>query len=107
MPIVVVESDAGTRDVGNILDRLLEDPAVKSLVAALAATVTQPLLAELMNTLIGLIPKVLKKNRDDVLFAHNHSGFDFDDYGIAPGSSVQDFRVGNDRVRCVLRVRKN
>ena len=104
---VVVESDAGKRDVGNILDRLLEDPAVKSLVTALAATVTQPLLAELMNTLIALIPKALKKNRDDILFAHNHSGFDFDDYGIAPGSSVQDFRVGNDRVHCVLRVRKN
>ena len=104
---VVVESDAGTRNLGNMLDGILNDESVKSVVKLLAAGITQPLLAALMTGLIGQIPSVLKKNRDDLLFAHNHSGFDFDDYGLRPGEIQSDYSVGNDRAHCVLRVRVN
>jgi len=104
---VVVESDAGARDLGTMLDKILNHDGVKSLVKQLAAGVTQPLLGALMTTLIGQIPAVLKKNRDDLLFAHNHSGFDFDDYGARPGEVQSEYPVGNDRAECVVRVRVN
>jgi len=60
-----------------------------------------------MTALISRIPAVLKKNRDDLLFAHSHSGFDFDDYGLNPGETQSEYAVGNDRCACRLRVRVN
>jgi hypothetical protein len=104
--LVVVESDASTRDLGRILSEILDDRAVQTAVSALTAAVTQPLLAHLMNVLIARIPKVLSKNHDDILFTHNHSGFDFDRYGLPPGSTQGDFPIGNDMARCTLRVRE-
>jgi hypothetical protein len=59
-----------------------------------------------MNALVSGLPQLLKKNKDDFLFAHSHSGFDFDNYGVDNGSKA-DFDLENDRVFCTLRVRVN
>ena len=53
-----------------------------------------------VETLLGH----LKKNKDDFLFAHSHSGFDFDGSGCRPGEKFSDFELENDRVYCTLRV---
>jgi hypothetical protein len=104
---VIVECDEGKRNLGKTLKGIFEAKGVKDLVGTLAAGITQPLIALLMNTLIGQIPAVLSRNKDDYLFGHNHSGFDFDDYGVDPGTRQTDFEVGNDRANCTLRVRIN
>ena len=105
--MVVVESDQKTRDLGRTLDGILGSKSVADVVTKLVAGVTQPLLAGLMTALIDQIPKVLAKNHDDLLFAHNHSGFDFDRYGLDANESLHDYPIGNDKVRCKLRVRVN
>ncbi len=103
---VIVESDEGTRNLGKLLDQVSSDQAVTKAVAALiaAASPTQPLLAALMNALVSQTPKILKKNKDDLLFAHSHSGFVFDNYGCRPGESASSYQLGNDRAFCTLRV---
>jgi hypothetical protein len=105
--MVVVESDRKTRDLGRTLDGIFGSKAVGDVVTKLIAGVTQPLLAGLMTALIDQIPKVLAKNHDDLLFAHNHSGFDFDRYGLEASETLHDYVLGNDKVRCKLRVRVN
>lgn len=104
---LVVESDEGKRRLGSILEGILADDAVGAAIQALiSAGVSQPLLAGLMRALTSQVPRILKKNRDDVLFAHSHSGFDFDDYGLrGPEENPSDFELGNDRAFCTLRVR--
>ena len=104
---LIVESDEGKRRLGKILDDLVKDDVVNLAIGALidAAAVTQPLLGGLMKALVSQVPGILKKNKDDILFAHNHSGFDFDDYGLRPNENPSDFEVGNDRAFCTLRVR--
>lgn len=59
----------------------------------------------LMRTVTGVVPEMLKDNKDDVLFSHNHSGFEWDDYGLE-GEPSRNFEVGNDRAYCTLRVRQ-
>ena len=58
-----------------------------------------------MRAVTGVLPEILKGNKDDVLFSHNHSGFEWDDYGLE-GDKSKDFEVGNDRAYCTLRVRQ-
>lgn len=103
--VAVIESDAGTRDLGRILEAVTQNDEAKDLMAQLSNAVTQPLLGALMNAMIGQIPKLLRKNKDDLLFAHNHSGFDFDNYGADADAAFTDYSVGNDRAYCRLRVR--
>ena len=105
--LVVVESDQGTRDLGQLLSGIFEGDDVQTIVGALALTVTPPLVGQLMNTVISRIPAVLQGNKDDSLFSHSHSGFGFDDYGVDPGTKRTDFKVGNDRAFCTLRIRVN
>ena len=68
---------------------------------------TQPALAALMSMLVSQLPGILKKNKDDFLFAHSHSGFEFDNYGAGRGQTLSDFELENDRVFCTLRVMVN
>lgn len=105
--LAVVESDTKKRNLGKTLSAILEDDAVASAARALASAVTQPLLAQLLSTMIARVPRVLGRNRDDILFTHNHSGFDFDDYGVDPGAKQTDFVIGNDMAEGALRVRLN
>jgi hypothetical protein len=106
---LVVESDAGQRNLGKVLGDILADATVKAAVNALAAaaSITQPLVAKLMSAVVSQIPAILKNNKDDILLTHSHSGFDFDDYGVitATPPRVQDFKVANDRAYCTLRLR--
>lgn len=108
--LVIVESDRGRRNLGKVLSGILDSKEIKNVVTLLSAGVSQVLIGQLMNTLISAIPGVLKKNKDDALFSHNHSGFDFDDYGVLPttgGPKISNFKIGNDRAYCTLRVRVN
>jgi hypothetical protein len=107
MHFVVIECDQKTRDLGRTLDGILGSKPVRDVVTRLVAGVTQPLLAGLMSALVEQIPKTLANNEDDLLFAHSHSGFDFDKYGLEPGESMRDYAIGNDKVRCKMRVRVN
>jgi hypothetical protein len=101
---VVIEDDEGKRNLGKMLESLFGNSDVKQLVDVLKKGVTQPAIAALMNALVSQLPTLLKKNRDDFLFAHSHSGFDFDNYGVDSGN-VANFELENDRVFCTLRVR--
>jgi hypothetical protein len=107
MHFVVIECDQKTRDLGRTLDGILGSKPVRDVVTRLVAGVTQPLQAGLMSALVEQIPKTLANNEDDLLFAHSHSGFDFDKYGLEPGESMRDYAIGNDKVRCKMRVRVN
>jgi hypothetical protein len=102
---VIVESDEGTRDIGKVLDSVLGDAKVgKAIESLLSAAVTQPLLAGLMGAIVSRLPAILRRNKDDVLFAHSHSGFDFDSYGGGE-TPVTEYELGNDSAFCTLRVR--
>ncbi|MBZ0100726.1 MAG: hypothetical protein K8I65_01030 [Thermoanaerobaculia bacterium] len=105
---VIVESDEGKRDLGKLLDATLSDSTVSGAISVLqkAASLSQPLLATLMGAVVSRLPAILKKNKDEILFAHSHSGFDFDDYG-ANGGQVTEYQLGNDLANCTLRIRLN
>jgi len=101
----IVECDEGKRKLGKLLEGILGDDSVKKGVADLIkAGISQTAVAGLMSALVSNIPEFLKKNKDDLLFAHSHSGFDFDNYGCGPESTFQEFEIGNDRAHCTLRV---
>lgn len=103
--LMVIECDESTRNIGEFLAKLLGENSVQSVVTSLLSTITQPLLATLMNAIIDQVPKALKKNRDDLYFAHSHAGFDFDNYANEYDKPYTDYLIGNDRVNCVLRSR--
>ncbi len=106
--VVVVESDAGKRSAGKVLAGVAKDKETKSAVdflakefakgAATAATLTTAFAA-----VVPVIGALVARNKDDILFEHGHSGFDFDEYGAQAGGA--DSEVGNDRVRMKLRLR--
>lgn len=100
----IVESDAGKRRSGETLEGILGHHAVKGAVEEITEA-SEAGVALLMRTVTGIIPEMLKGNKDDVLFSHNHSGFEWDDYGLE-GHPSREFEVGNDRAYCTLRVRK-
>lgn len=106
---VVLESDQGSRNLAELLDGLINDKDVSSVVAGMQSSgVSRPMVGGLFRALISGLPKVLRENKDDFLFSHSHSGFDYDDYGLPPGQAVgYDFDLENDRVFCTLRLRVN
>lgn len=104
---VVLEDDQGQRRVSDLLNRLISDEKVSGVVEKMQKGVSRSLVGGLFRALISQLPQALPK-KDDFLFSHNHSGFDFDDYGLPPGETVgHDFELENDRVFCTLRVRVN
>ena len=106
---VVLEDDQGTRNLEELLNGLINDTGVSDVVGQLQKGVCRPLVGSLFRALISGVPKVLKElSKDDFLFSHSHSGFEFDDYGLPPGETVgHDFELENDRVFCTLRLRVN
>ena len=104
---VVLEDDQGQRRFMEVLNGLIKDEEVSGIVEKLQEGVSRSLVGGLFSALVSRLPKVLT-NRDDFLFSHSHSGFDFDDYGLPPGKTVgHDFELENDRVFCTLRLRLN
>lgn len=103
---MIVESDDATRRLGKVLQGIMSNKGISDAVGALiAAGITQPLLAGLMRSILTEVPAILQKNKDDLLFAHSFSGFDFDDYGLRAGENPSDYDLGNDRAFCTMRVR--
>jgi len=104
----VVESDKGSRDIGQILRGIFSDSDVKGLLkkmATITATVKsipESLLTSFMGAAVNSLTTFLENNKDDVLFSHNHSGRAISRYnGSADG---KDFTVGNKKVSATLRV---
>ena len=102
--VSIVESDAGARRAARTLRGILEHDEVERL----AGKMTKPDkvgVASLMGVVAGRLLDILESNEDDVLFSHNHSGFEWDDYGLE-GDTSRSFELGNDRAYCTLRVRQ-
>ena len=96
MHVVVVESDAKTRNLGELMSRIT---------GGLLFDVTKlHVVGSAMNGIISVVAAALKDNGDDILFSHNHSGFDFDYYGLGPDNAIKDFKLRNSRVEMALRV---
>ena len=104
--LLVVEHDEGVRSLGRMLESLVNDSDLNAAAAALGNAVKIAPFSGLMNKIGTIVPNLLKNNRDDPLFQHLHSGFDFDNYGLsAEEFGVEDFPIGNDRAFGTLRVR--
>lgn len=101
LDIFVVESDAGHRSAGKLLEGLLGDKTVKqgvdSLIAA-GAKLTAPLVGEVANAVVSVIPAILKKNHDDLLFSIAYSGRASRKYSIKDGSMV--VTRANELIEC-------
>jgi|GEM_PF-3752828 len=103
--IAIIESDAKSRDVGKMLETLFADKEVKGVVDKLiTAGISNTMYAHLLNAIIGKLPGILKKNKDDLLLAHNHSGFEYDNYGCGQDRTTADFDLKNDRAYAKLRI---
>ena len=113
---MVVESDHEKRALGKLLgdlvgpDSAIEKAAGELLPALGGPHISLPL-GGVLRSLVEVVPSVLKENDDNPLFEHDHSGFDFDCYGLSRGPNpdestmVEDFQIGNDRAFATLRVR--
>ena len=106
--LTIVESDQGKRDFGKVLGEILGHEDTENFVTQLSGGLSKsPIVGALMSTITSIIPSVLKNNKDDALLNHNHSGFDYDNYGLLPGSTWEDIEIKNDRAYGTLRVRIN
>ena len=101
----IVECDEGKRKTGKILNEILGDANTTAAVEGLSKVLEKIPLVAAMKAITGVVPTVLKKNKDNRLFDHNHSGFDYDHYGTILGQTVTDFVIGNDLAHCTLRIR--
>ena len=78
--VSVVESDAGVRNQGKLLDEIFKKKDVKDTLGAIAAATgaAGPIPADLLTMAIGAIteaiPVILQKNGDDVMLDYNFSG---------------------------------
>ncbi|HNU06438.1 MAG TPA: hypothetical protein PKO33_01650 [Pyrinomonadaceae bacterium] len=101
LDIFVVESDAGHRSAGKLFEGLLGDKTVKqgvdSLIAA-GAKLTAPLVGDVANAVVSVIPAILKKNHDDLLFSIAYSGRASRKYSIKDGSML--VTRGNELIDC-------
>ena len=105
---VIVESDKGKRDTGGFLEGIFGDDSVKKLLkdaskaTAAAGNIPAGLLSEVFSATTAAIPAILKANKDDLLFAHSHSGVDFNGYqGSVDGTK---YEIGNDRAGATLAI---
>jgi len=90
--VSVVESDAGARNQGKLLERLFKDKEVSKAIGAIAdltgaaAAIPTGVLSAAMGAITTVLPKILKANKDDVLLDFNFSGRDMTRYqGAAEG----------------------
>ena len=106
--LAVVESDHGTRQAGKILEGILGDKSVQTVLSevskltAASANIPATLLTELFRAVTTIIPAVVKRNKDDIMFSHSHSGVDFNDYNACPDG--KEYTVGNDLVEVTLKI---
>ncbi len=91
LQMFVIESDDNHKRFGTKLEKILGDDGVKSAADKLKGAVTNPLIGSLMGAVSSVVPKLFKDSSDDLLMSHAHSGFDFDNYGLDEGLTLQDF----------------
>ena len=105
--VVVVESDGGKRNAARVLAELFSIESIRTALRNFpqraGVKIAPGLLTATFGAITAILPEILKRNGDDILFEHGHSGFDFDDYGMAPDGS--DYELGNDRAGFHLRIR--
>lgn len=101
LDVFVVESDAGHRSAGKLLEGLFGDKTIKmgvdSLIAA-GAALTAPLVGDVAAAIVSAIPAILQKNHDDLLLSIAYSGRASRNYGLKPGS--QTFTRANSLIDC-------
>jgi hypothetical protein len=105
---VIVESDKGQRDIGSLLESLFSDDSVKVLLREASRATSSVgclppnLLSSLFSAMTSIVPAILKANKDDLLFAHSHSGVDFNGYGGSTEGTT--YEIGNNRAGCTLAI---
>src|SRR2546422_425128 len=106
--LAVVESDQKSRDFGLLLKQLFSDKEVSAglkeiaKLVKLTRSVPQEVLAAFMGAATTALGTVLEKNKDDILFSHEHSGLEMAKYGgTADG---KEYPLGTKKVECTLRV---
>jgi hypothetical protein len=102
LDIFVVESDAGHRSAGKLMEGLLGDEKIKSGVGELisaGASATAPLVGTVANLVVSAIPAILKKNKDDLLYTVAYSGRATRNYGLKPGYQLYE-GLSNELISC-------
>lgn len=107
LQMFVIESDDNHKRFGTKLEKVLADDGVKDVVGKLKGAITNPLIGSLMGAVSSVVPKLFKDSSDDLLMAHAHSGFDFDNYGLPEGEKFHDFPFFSKHAEGLLRVRIN
>jgi hypothetical protein len=78
--VSVVESDAGIRKQGKLLEKVFQDKDVKSALDAIAkwtgpaGPLPTEVLTKAMGAITAVLPEILKSNGDDVLLDYDFSG---------------------------------
>jgi hypothetical protein len=102
----VIESDDNHRRFAEKLEKVLSNADVKGAVDKLKTAITNPLIGSLMGAVASVVPEFFKDG-DDLLMAHAHSGFDFDNYGVSEGQKIEDFPFASKLIEGLLRIRIN
>lgn len=107
LQIFIIESDDNHRRLGEKLEKILSNEAVKKSIDEVTGAITAPLIGGIMRAIASVVPVVFKNSIDDLMGVHSHSGFDFDNYGLDEGAKVAEFAFGDRKgiVEGVLRLR--
>jgi hypothetical protein len=95
--VSIVESDAGARNQGKLLDSLFSRKEVKSALDAIAeatgaaGAIPATLLTRAMGALTTAIPLILQANKDDILLDYNFSGREMSRYHGTPEGRLHRF----------------
>jgi hypothetical protein len=106
--VSVVESDAGARNQGKLLEQLFKDKGVASAMRAIAdvtgaaGPIPTEVLAGAMQVITDVLPKILQANQDDNLFDFDFSGVAMSRYrGTAEGTR---YTFENKKVAAAIQV---
>lgn len=105
LQMFVIESDDNHRKFGEKLAMILGNSEVKAAIDLLKTNISNPLIGGLMSAVSSVVPSLFKDSSDDLLMAHAHSGFDFDNYGVPEDKKSEDFIFASKLVEGTLRVR--
>ena len=106
--VSVVESDAGARNQGRVLDQLFQDKGVAGALKAIAdvtgaaGPIPTEVLAGAMQVITDVLPKILQANQDDNLFDFDFSGVAMSRYRGSPEGTPYSF--GNKKVEVGIQV---
>jgi len=96
--VTIVESDAGARNQGKLLEKLFKQKQVTAALDALAAVagaaapVPANLVTTAMSALTSAIPAILESNGDDPMLDYNFSGREISRYHGSPEGTKHRFK---------------